>query len=61
MSSRKLMKFGNVDTSMMLAPAREIMSQREGKHDKTDKVRQKRMPKKRERPVLLKYLLKTLR
>ena len=27
------------------------MSQREGKHDKTDKVRQKRMPKK-ERPVL---------
>jgi hypothetical protein len=46
MSNRKLMKFGNVDTSMMLAPAREIMSQREGKHDKTDKVRQKRMPKK---------------
>ena len=35
---------------------KEIMSQREGKHDKTDKVRQKRMPKKRERPVLLKYL-----
>jgi hypothetical protein len=28
------------------------MSQREGKHDKTDKIRQKR-PKKRERPVLL--------
>ena len=37
------------------------MSQREGKHDKTDKVRQKRMQKKRERPVLLKYLLKALR
>ena len=38
------------------------MTQREGKHDKTDKVRQKRMPKKkRERPVLLKYFLKTLR
>ena len=37
------------------------MSQREGKHDKTDKIRQKRMPKKRERPVLLKYILKTLR
>ena len=37
------------------------MPQREGKHDETDKVRQKRMPKKRECPVLLKYLLKALR
>ena len=37
------------------------MPHREGKHDKTDKIRQKRMPKKRERPVLLKYLLKALR
>ena len=26
---------------------KEIMSQREGKHDKTDKIRQKRMPKKK--------------
>ena len=38
------------------------MSQREGKHDKTDKIRQNEcLKKKRERPVLLKYLLKILR
>ena len=29
------------------------MSQREGKHDKTDKVRQKRMPKKKRAPYSL--------
>ena len=40
---------------------KEIMSQREGKHDKTDKFAKTNAQKKRERPVLLKYLLKALR
>ena len=34
------------------------MPKREGKHDKTDKIRQKRMPKKRERPVLFQISFK---